>query len=211
MDVVGVWLVCFFTLAVFSFLYRDNPIYKAVEHIYVGIAAGYYFYQAFRGTIYPNFVLHVVRGMDEIAKGNAAAWATQWRWGAAGTPASFLLSRPDSVLELAQPLGPWRSLWGRLQRSILQGLRKPNLVDQIGGTMLPLASGAWLTAALPRGYLRRRASAPSAFNHTSSPHHWSGFGSHLFLLFPRPGEGLSGRLRTNRDLVCHGHIWCHLW
>jgi hypothetical protein len=31
-----------FTLAVFSFLYRENPIYRVAEHILVGISVGYY-------------------------------------------------------------------------------------------------------------------------------------------------------------------------
>jgi hypothetical protein len=31
-----------FTLAIFSFLYRENPIYRAAEHILVGISVGYY-------------------------------------------------------------------------------------------------------------------------------------------------------------------------
>jgi hypothetical protein len=30
------------TLAVFSFLYKDNPLYKLAEHLFVGISAGYY-------------------------------------------------------------------------------------------------------------------------------------------------------------------------
>ena len=27
------------TLAIFSFLYKDNPVYKFAEHLYVGVAA----------------------------------------------------------------------------------------------------------------------------------------------------------------------------
>ena len=32
----------FFTLALFSFLYKDNPFYKFAEHIFAGLSAGYY-------------------------------------------------------------------------------------------------------------------------------------------------------------------------
>ncbi len=35
------WLEAFFTLALFSFLYKDNPIYKIAEHIFAGLTAGY--------------------------------------------------------------------------------------------------------------------------------------------------------------------------
>lgn len=40
-ELFQVWLVAFFTLALFSFLYKDNPIYKLAEHIFAGLTAGY--------------------------------------------------------------------------------------------------------------------------------------------------------------------------
>ena len=40
-EIIGVWLAAFLTLAIFSFLYQDNPVYKLAEHIFVGISAGY--------------------------------------------------------------------------------------------------------------------------------------------------------------------------
>lgn len=42
MDLFQIWIMAFFTLAIFSFLYRDNPIYKFAEHLYAGVSAGYY-------------------------------------------------------------------------------------------------------------------------------------------------------------------------
>lgn len=42
MELFQIWVMGFFTLAIFSFLYRDNPIYKFAEHLYAGISAGYY-------------------------------------------------------------------------------------------------------------------------------------------------------------------------
>ena len=39
---LGTWLAGFFTLAILSFLYRDNPFYKLAEHVYVGVSAGYW-------------------------------------------------------------------------------------------------------------------------------------------------------------------------
>ncbi len=41
MEALGLWLSAFFTLAIFSFLYKDNPFYKFAEHIYVGVSTGY--------------------------------------------------------------------------------------------------------------------------------------------------------------------------
>jgi hypothetical protein len=38
----GTTLAAFFTLSLYSFLYKDNPFYKLAEHIFAGISAGYY-------------------------------------------------------------------------------------------------------------------------------------------------------------------------
>jgi hypothetical protein len=35
-------LTAFFTLAIFSFLYKDNPFYRFAEHVFAGLSAGYY-------------------------------------------------------------------------------------------------------------------------------------------------------------------------
>lgn len=40
---VGVWVAAFLTLGAMSYLYRDNPLYKLVESIVVGVSAGYWF------------------------------------------------------------------------------------------------------------------------------------------------------------------------
>lgn len=41
LEIFQVWLVAFLTLALFSFMYRDNPIYKIAEHIFAGLTVGY--------------------------------------------------------------------------------------------------------------------------------------------------------------------------
>jgi hypothetical protein len=40
-ELFQIWLVAFFTLALFSFMYRDNPVYRVAEHIFAGLTAGY--------------------------------------------------------------------------------------------------------------------------------------------------------------------------
>ncbi len=41
-EILHIWIMAFVTLALLSFLYKDNPIYKLVEHIFAGLSAGYY-------------------------------------------------------------------------------------------------------------------------------------------------------------------------
>jgi hypothetical protein len=42
LEFVGITLASLLTLAIYSFLYNDNPFYKLAEHIFAGISAGYY-------------------------------------------------------------------------------------------------------------------------------------------------------------------------
>ena len=53
-EIIGVWCVVLLTLSIFSYLYGDNPFYKAAEHIFVGVSAGYIFTLTFWDTIWPN-------------------------------------------------------------------------------------------------------------------------------------------------------------
>ncbi len=41
-EIIQIWVAALFTLAIFSFLYKDNPFYKLAEHIFAGLSAGYY-------------------------------------------------------------------------------------------------------------------------------------------------------------------------
>ena len=39
--VLGAWVATGLTLLIFSFLYKDNPLFKLAEHLYVGVSVGY--------------------------------------------------------------------------------------------------------------------------------------------------------------------------
>lgn len=39
---VGIWIAALLTIGIFSFLYKDNPVYKLCESIFVGVSAGYW-------------------------------------------------------------------------------------------------------------------------------------------------------------------------
>ncbi len=51
---IGIWIQVFLTLAVFSFLYKDNPFYKFSEHLFVGVATGYWVVLEIRNVLLPN-------------------------------------------------------------------------------------------------------------------------------------------------------------
>ena len=51
-DHLVIWIIAFFTLSLFSFLYKDNPFYKLAEHIFAGLSAGYFVGQYGPAVIY---------------------------------------------------------------------------------------------------------------------------------------------------------------
>jgi len=53
----GVWVTALLTLAIFSFLYRENRIFRFAEHLLVGVSAGYYVVQYFYSGVIKKMVI----------------------------------------------------------------------------------------------------------------------------------------------------------
>jgi hypothetical protein len=53
--VLGAWVATGLTLLIFSFLYKDNPLFKLAEHLYVGVSVGYTIVKA-----YDTVLIHLV-------------------------------------------------------------------------------------------------------------------------------------------------------
>ena len=62
----GIWVGGILTIAIFSFLYKDNPFYKFAEHLLVGVSAGYYLVQYFFSAAYKKFYVPVFINKDYI-------------------------------------------------------------------------------------------------------------------------------------------------
>lgn len=60
---IGLWIGAFFTLFIFSFLYKDNPFYKMAESTVVGVSAGYVMVVGFWTTIIPNLMGKLMPGL----------------------------------------------------------------------------------------------------------------------------------------------------
>ena len=56
MEVLWTWIAAGLTLAIFSFLYKDNPFYKFAEHIYVGSSAAFWFIYLWYFDIKPKLL-----------------------------------------------------------------------------------------------------------------------------------------------------------
>jgi len=57
-------LAAFLTLAIFSFLYKDNPYYKFSEHLFVGVSAAYWMCVGFYSTIVGNLLPSISEGLS---------------------------------------------------------------------------------------------------------------------------------------------------
>ncbi|MBI2874559.1 MAG: hypothetical protein HYY09_05690 [Firmicutes bacterium] len=53
---LGVWIAGLLSLMVYSFLWRDNPLYRAAEHAFVGLAAAYSVVLLYHETLRPRIV-----------------------------------------------------------------------------------------------------------------------------------------------------------
>lgn len=53
--ILGAWVATGLTLFIFSFLYKDNPLFKLAEHLYVGVSVGYTIVKA-----YDTVIVHLI-------------------------------------------------------------------------------------------------------------------------------------------------------
>ena len=104
---LGLWIAAFFTLAIFSFLYRDNPFYKIAESVLVGVSAAYWMVVGFWDVIVPNL-------FGKIWPGVVQAWAMP---GLTGPEAERNLSYVVALvlggmlLWRLSPKGGWIARW----------------------------------------------------------------------------------------------------
>lgn len=52
---LGAWVATGLTLFILSFLYKDNPLFKVAEHLYVGVSVGYTIVKA-----YDTVIVHLI-------------------------------------------------------------------------------------------------------------------------------------------------------
>jgi hypothetical protein len=53
--ILGAWVATGLTLFIFTFLYKDNPLFKLAEHLYVGVSVGYTIVKA-----YDTVIVHLI-------------------------------------------------------------------------------------------------------------------------------------------------------
>jgi hypothetical protein len=136
---LGTWLAAFFTLAILSFLYRDNVFYRVAESIFVGVSAAYWMVFNFWSTLVPNLLAKLfpaltrewfIPGMDQDAR----------------VEFIYLVPLFLSVMLLSRlaPGGEWLARWplafvvGTTAGLKLIGFLHSDVVQQVNNTIVPL-------------------------------------------------------------------------
>lgn len=63
---LGIWIAIGLTFCIYSFLYKDNPLFKFAEHLFVGVSAGYSLAIAYHTNFLP-YIYNPLR--DAFTKG----------------------------------------------------------------------------------------------------------------------------------------------
>lgn len=58
---LGVWVAALFTICFFTFLYKENQVFRTVEHIYVGLTAAYTVGFAYHTRIVPTVTTDILQ------------------------------------------------------------------------------------------------------------------------------------------------------
>lgn len=127
---ISIWIAALLTLGIFSFLYRDNPVYKFCEHLFVGVSAGYYVVLTMTSSVWPNMIQPLFHNFSE------------------GRHFLLLIPLVLGILLFSRffPRGDWLSRWpiafilGVYPALRITGFTQGDLVEQVHGTILPLWS-----------------------------------------------------------------------
>jgi hypothetical protein len=145
---IGIWIAAFLTLGIFSFLYKDNPVYKLCEAIFVGTSAGYWFVSLFWQNIWPKLVQNL-QGAAVSLFSPAHVIDSRWLYLIAGLLGIMMLMR-------LVPKAGWISRWplafivGSTAGLYFITYLQSNAINQIHDTLVPLVgSGAGTFFGIP--------------------------------------------------------------
>jgi hypothetical protein len=63
---LGIWVAALLTISIFSFLYKDNRVYKLAEHLFIGVSAGYSVSLEYWNVFRPNLWNPLVQGLHQV-------------------------------------------------------------------------------------------------------------------------------------------------
>jgi len=74
-----IWLSAFCILAIYSYLFKDNPVYRAVVQIFIGLNIGYGVIVNWRDILYPQWWLPMTDGFKALLfNAPGSKWSALW-------------------------------------------------------------------------------------------------------------------------------------
>ncbi len=145
-----VWVAALLTLAILSYLYKDNPIYKAAEYLFVGIASGYYLSIEYSNVLVPNLFQPVSHGVGGVFHG--AFYPIDVARIGALLLGFLMFSRFVSSVS-------WLSRWsigvmvGAYSGLAIIGFAQGDLIEQVRSNLVPMVEpGAWAHLVAAQGF-----------------------------------------------------------
>ena len=77
---LGIWIAAILTLAIYSFLYKDNPIYRFAESLLIGLSVGFLLVVAFETTIVPKALEPVAADFTRVFVGGQISMIGSFIW-----------------------------------------------------------------------------------------------------------------------------------
>jgi hypothetical protein len=68
---IGVWIAALLTLAIYSFLYKDNPIYHFAESLLIGVSVGFLLVVTIDTTLMPKAVNPLISSFEALFSGGS--------------------------------------------------------------------------------------------------------------------------------------------
>ncbi len=74
----AIWVSAFCVLAIYSYLLKDNPVYRVMMQVFIGVNAGYYVVVQWRDILYPRWWLPMTDGIGALFGGKGSPWGALW-------------------------------------------------------------------------------------------------------------------------------------
>jgi len=73
-----IWVSAFCVLAVYSYLFKDNALYRVMMQIFIGVNLGYQAIVQWRDVLYPQWWLPMIDGFKALFGGPGSPWGALW-------------------------------------------------------------------------------------------------------------------------------------
>ncbi len=127
-----VWIAAILTLSVFSFLYKDNPLFALVEHLLVGLSGGYVFVIYWHNVFLPELI-------EPLVEDGLGAQAHLW------VPVLLCFLWAGKYMEKTQDLYRLAlAFWVSVDMGLtIPAFMEARVLSQVAGTLQVNLTGTW--------------------------------------------------------------------